>query len=67
MLGAYMSEVNNAAAELGRELLTGFDLMNPTVFFGVLIGAAVPAVFSAMLMLGVFRKPFSARFYLRRA
>ena len=27
--------------------------MSPTVFFGVLIGAAVPAVFSAMLILGV--------------
>ena len=27
--------------------------MNPNVFFGILIGAAIPAVFSAMLMLGV--------------
>ena len=27
--------------------------MSPTVFFGVLIGAAIPAVFSAMLILGV--------------
>ncbi|MEA4822653.1 MAG: sodium-translocating pyrophosphatase [Clostridiaceae bacterium] len=53
LLGAYMSEVNVAAAEMGKELLTGFDIMNPTVFFGVLIGAAIPAVFSAMLMLGV--------------
>ena len=29
--------------------------MNPMVFFGLLIGAAIPAVFSAMLMLGVDR------------
>ena len=29
--------------------------MNPTVFFGLLIGAAIPAIFSAMLMLGVDR------------
>ncbi len=55
MLGAYMSEVNAAAVELGKELLTGFDIMNPTVFFGMLVGAAIPAVFSAMLMLGVDR------------
>jgi len=27
--------------------------MNPNVFFGLLVGAAIPAVFSAMLMLGV--------------
>ena len=53
LLGAYMSEVNVSLAALGKELITGFDIMDPTVFFGILIGAAVPAVFSAMLMLGV--------------
>ncbi|MDR1531537.1 MAG: sodium-translocating pyrophosphatase [Clostridiales bacterium] len=55
LLGAFISEVNTAAAELGVEGLTGFDIMNPMVFFGLLIGAAIPAVFSAMLMLGVDR------------
>jgi K(+)-stimulated pyrophosphate-energized sodium pump len=60
LLGAFMAEVNVAIAEInlaaGRivhEVLTGFDLMNPTVFFGLLVGAAIPAVFSAMLILGV--------------
>ena len=53
LLGAYMAQVNEALAAAGKALLTGFDIMNPTVFFGVLIGAAIPAVFSAMLMLGV--------------
>ncbi len=57
LLGAFMSEVNDAIVKggLAIEKLTGFDIMNPTVFFGVLIGAAIPAVFSAMLMLGVDR------------
>ena len=32
-----------------------FDVMNPMVFFGILVGAAIPAVFSAMLMNGVNR------------
>ena len=32
-----------------------FDIMDPLVFFGLLIGIAVPAVFSAMLMMGVTR------------
>lgn len=55
LLGAFMSEVNEAAKKLGEELLSGFDITNPTVFFGLLIGAAIPAVFSAMLILGVDR------------
>ena len=56
-----MSEVNVKVDELiaqgvaGLEHLTGFDVMDPIVFFGLLVGAAVPAVFSAMLMLGVDR------------
>ena len=53
LLGAFMSEANEALTAAGRELLTGFDIMSPTVFFGILIGAAIPAVFSAMLILGV--------------
>lgn len=55
LLGAFISEVNVASAELGKELITGFDVLNPTVFFGLLVGAAIPPVFSAMLMLGVDR------------
>ena len=55
LLGAFMSEVNVAAAELGVAGITNFDIMNPMVFFGLLVGAAIPAVFSAMLMLGVDR------------
>lgn len=55
LLGAFMSEVNAALIASGRTPITGFDIMEPTVFFGVLIGAAVPAVFSAMLILGVDR------------
>ena len=55
LLGAFMSEVNTAAAELGVEGIVNFDVMNPMVFFGLLVGAAIPAVFCAMLMLGVDR------------
>ena len=55
LLGAFMSEVNVKLEELGRaaERLTGFNIIDPTVFFGILVGAAIPAVFSAMLILGV--------------
>ncbi|MBR2328673.1 MAG: sodium-translocating pyrophosphatase, partial [Clostridia bacterium] len=53
LLGAFMSEVNVALAAKGLAPITGFDLMDPNVFFGIMIGAAIPAVFSAMLILGV--------------
>lgn len=53
LLGAFMSEVNDELLESGRELVKGFDIMSPTVFFGVIVGAAIPALFSAMLILGV--------------
>ncbi len=49
LLGAFLEEVN--AISLVK--LAGFDIMDPTVFFGILVGAAIPAVFSAMLILGV--------------
>lgn len=52
LLGAFMSEVNAAA---GKEFITGFNIINPLVFFGLIVGAAIPAVFSALLMLGVDR------------
>ena len=61
LLGAFVSEVNAAIIELNasggaiRPLIEYFDIMNPTVFFGLLVGAAIPAVFSAMLMMGVDR------------
>ena len=53
LLGAFMSEANDALVAAGKEIISGFDIMNPTVFFGILIGASIPAVFSAMLILGV--------------
>jgi K(+)-stimulated pyrophosphate-energized sodium pump len=55
LLGAFTSEVNEAALEMGLTGISGFDIMNPTVFFGMLIGASIPAVFSAMLIRGVDR------------
>ncbi|MFA5481350.1 MAG: sodium-translocating pyrophosphatase [Bacilli bacterium] len=50
LLGAFMAEANDLGANIA-----GFDVMDPVVFFGMLVGAAVPAVFSALLMLGVNR------------
>jgi K(+)-stimulated pyrophosphate-energized sodium pump len=49
LLGAFQEIVQQAGGAFD------FNLMNPTVFFGLLVGVAVPAVFSAMLMMGVSR------------
>jgi len=55
LLGAFRSEVNESAMQMGygANYLAGFDILDPVVFFGIIIGAAIPAVFSAILMLGV--------------
>jgi len=53
LLAAYQEVVR---AETG--IVVSFDLMNPLVLLGALVGLAVPAVFSAMVMLGVGRNAF---------
>ncbi|HIR08531.1 MAG TPA: sodium-translocating pyrophosphatase, partial [Candidatus Pullichristensenella stercoripullorum] len=55
LLGAFLELVNAALAEAGQAAINAFDVMNPMVFFGILVGSAIPAVFSAMLMNGVNR------------
>jgi K(+)-stimulated pyrophosphate-energized sodium pump len=50
LLGAFQEIVQQAT---GAAVI--FNLMDPAVFFGMLVGVAVPAVFSAMLMMGVNR------------
>lgn len=62
LLGAFLSEVNTAIIEHNAAhpdqimaSLSQFDILDPLVFFGLLIGAAIPAVFSALLILGVNR------------
>ncbi|NLW01109.1 MAG: sodium-translocating pyrophosphatase [Clostridiales bacterium] len=50
LLGAYQEIVREAT-----DMVIGFDIMNPLVFFGIMVGLAVPAVFAAMLMMGVDR------------
>lgn len=62
LLGAFLEEVNKIVNTLNTDLgyikyeaLTGFDLLDPVVFFGILVGATIPAVFSSLLIRGVDR------------
>jgi len=48
LLAAFAEIVSSATGEV----LT-FDIMNPSVFFGALVGVAIPAVFCAILIFGV--------------
>lgn len=52
LLAAYQEIVQREAGKIA------FDLMNPFVFTGALIGIAMPALFSAMVMLGVGKNAF---------
>ena len=56
LLAAFQEIAKSKFAELGVTApdLT-FSIMDPMVFFGLLVGVAIPAVFSAMLMMGVDR------------
>jgi K(+)-stimulated pyrophosphate-energized sodium pump len=53
-----------AEVQLGRAVV--FDLMNPIVMVGALVGVAMPPVFSALLMLGVGRNAFRMIEEIRR-
>ncbi|MFQ5836410.1 MAG: sodium-translocating pyrophosphatase [Candidatus Bathyarchaeia archaeon] len=61
LLGAYQEIVQNIT---GRTI--GFDLMNPLVLTGALIGIAMPPLFSALVMLGVGKNAFRMIEEIRR-
>lgn len=50
---ALLAAFREIAARAGKPVI--FDIMDPLVLLGALIGLAIPAVFSAMVILGVVR------------
>ena len=50
---ALLAAFREIASRAGYDIV--FDIMHPMVLLGALIGVAIPAVFSAMVMLGVCR------------
>ena len=60
LFGAFLTDVTNVQAQLGvleslRLLTTGIRVSEPVVFVGVLIGAAVPCLFSSLMINSVAR------------
>ncbi len=61
LLAAYQEIVQNLTGQT-----IGFDLMNPLVLTGALIGIAMPPLFSAIVMLGVGKNAFRMIEEIRR-
>jgi K(+)-stimulated pyrophosphate-energized sodium pump len=61
LLAAFQEIVQNATGQV-----IGFNLMDPLVLTGALIGIAIPAVFSAMVMLSVGKNAFKMIEEIRR-
>jgi K(+)-stimulated pyrophosphate-energized sodium pump len=61
LLAAYQEIVQNLTGQT-----ISFDLMNPLVLTGALIGIAMPPLFSAMVMLGVGKNAFRMIEEIRR-
>lgn len=61
LLAAYQETVQNLTGQT-----IGFDLMNPLVLTGALIGIAMPPLFSALVMLGVGKNAFRMIEEIRR-
>jgi K(+)-stimulated pyrophosphate-energized sodium pump len=61
LLAAYQEIVQNLTGQT-----IGFDLMNPLVLTGALIGIAMPPLFSALVMLGVGKNAFRMIEEIRR-
>jgi len=55
LFGAFITDVEKVAAELGVAGLQAIDVADPTVFIGLLIGGALPFMFSSLSIRAVER------------
>jgi K(+)-stimulated pyrophosphate-energized sodium pump len=55
LFGSFLTDVGKVQAQLGQAVLTGINVASPLVFVGLLIGGAVPFLFSALTIRAVSR------------
>ncbi|MCB9078806.1 MAG: sodium-translocating pyrophosphatase [Anaerolineaceae bacterium] len=55
LFGSYLTDVGKVQVQTGQPVLTGINVSAPTVFVGLLIGGAVPFLFSALTIRAVQR------------
>ncbi len=66
LMASYVNKISEIAAQSGKEISLIFNLTNPTVLVGLLIGACLPFVFSALTMDSVGRAAQSIVVEVRR-
>ena len=55
LFGSFLTDVGKVQAQLSLPLLTGINVASPLVFIGLLIGGAVPFLFSSLTIRAVAR------------
>ncbi len=55
LFGSYLTDVGKVQVKLGQTPITGINIAAPDVFIGLLIGGAVPFLFSALAIRAVSR------------
>jgi K(+)-stimulated pyrophosphate-energized sodium pump len=55
LFGSYLTDVGKVQLQSGQEVLAGINVASPVVFIGLLIGGAVPFLFSSLTIRAVQR------------
>ena len=55
LFGSFMTDVGKVQLQIGQPVLTGINVASPIVFIGLLIGGAVPFLFSSLTIRAVQR------------
>jgi K(+)-stimulated pyrophosphate-energized sodium pump len=55
LFGSFLTDTNKVQEQVGQALLTGINVASPLVFIGLLIGGAVPFLFSSLTIRAVAR------------